>query len=168
MFRGTTSRRLTVDAWRASSADRKYLIGISRGANIGVFITTTCAPLVIIGAMWAMKLCGLLHRLRVWRTTIYLLFLWYPRICETIIQAFRCHQLNDVAATQLLMADMAVVCDHGYKVIMWSLASFFMLLYAVGVPSLFFWRLRMHQELLHLPGPKWQLGFLCMCHSRDP
>lgn len=43
---------------------------------------------------------------------------------------------------------------------MFPLAVAFFILYALGVPTLFWWQLRRHREVLHLPGPQWQLGLL--------
>ena len=43
---------------------------------------------------------------------------------------------------------------------MWPFGAVCFIGYAMGVPALFLWRLWLHRDVLHLPGPQWQLGFL--------
>ena len=48
---------------------------------------------------------------------IYLLFLVYPRTCETIVIAFRCYELQD--GDSFLLADFNILCDDEYQACGW-------------------------------------------------
>ena len=80
------------------------------------------------------------------RTSIYVLFLCYPRTCETIVNTFRCYALPD--GREYLLEDFNVRCDDGYKALMYPSALVALVAYAAGVPATFFWRLYMHREVL--------------------
>lgn len=89
--------------------------------------------------------CALSHR------STYILFLVYPRTCETIVNAFLCHKLKD--GRQYLLQDFNVLCDRPYRALMFPAASTALLVYATGVPATFFWRLRMHKVRLSRLSP---------------
>lgn len=134
------------------------------GSFVNQFAITTIVPPIIIGTMMLLQCLGYMHRLRVRRNTMQLLFLCYPRVCETIMQAFRCLEFADGSAR--LVADLSVECDGVYKGLMYPAAAALLAVYAVGVPVVFFRRLREHREVLHLPGPQWQLGFLYVSRQK--
>lgn len=55
----------------------------------------------------------------------------YPRTCETIMQAFGCHDLAD--GSSLLEADFAISCDEEFKLLVWPAAVAGFVVYALGV-----------------------------------
>ena len=87
-----------------------------------------------------------------------MLFLSYPKTCETIVNAFRCYELQD--GSEYLLSDFNIECSATYKALMFPAAFSSLVVYAVGVPSTFLWRLYLHREVLQAPGPRWCLGFL--------
>ena len=89
---------------------------------------------------------------------LYVLFLCFPRTCETIVNAFRCYRIDD--GRMYLIEDFNIACDSAYQALMFPSASVALAAYAVGVPAVFFWRLHMHREVLSAAAPRWQLGFL--------
>lgn len=77
---------------------------------------------------------------------------------EVIMQAFLYLVLPDGSAR--LMADLSIPYDNVYKATMFPMACAFFAIYCAGIPVLFWWQLSRHREVLHMPGPQWQLGFL--------
>lgn len=107
-------------------------------------------------------------------------FLSYPRTCAIIFDVFRCHPLRD--GSRYLTVDFQYSCDDGWKGGVWPVAATAGLVYAVGVPALFFWRLWAYREALFDPdgprdavgrpvspaaGPDYHLGFLYRNYDPD-
>ena len=68
---------------------------LSRSSFVNSFFITILAPPCLIGFLLILLMVGLQTRYEVWRNGIYVLFLCYPRTCETIVNTFRCHALPD-------------------------------------------------------------------------
>ena len=60
---------------------------LSRSSFVNTFFLTVSGPPIIIASMMMLQTVGLVTGHEVWRNTIYLLFLCYPRTCETIVNA---------------------------------------------------------------------------------
>ncbi len=88
----------------------------------------------------------------------YILFLCYPRTCETIVNAFRCYRLAD--GRWFLLEDFNISCDGTYQALMFPSAFISLVVYAAGVPLVFLYRLNLFKEVLRAPAPQLQLGFL--------
>ena len=63
------------------------------------------------------------------------------------------------AGRAYLVADFNVACDQTHTFFL-AWACLALVVYAVGVPLAFYWRLRQHAEVLESPAAVFQLGFL--------
>ena len=63
---------------------------LNRSSYVNAFFITVLSPGVFIIVMILLRRVHLQSKHDVWRNSIYLLFLVYPRTCETIVNAFLC------------------------------------------------------------------------------
>ena len=82
---------------------------LNRSSYVNSFFITVLSPVVFIVSMLFLKGLNLQSKHDVWRNSIYLLFLVYPRTCETIINAFLCYKLPD--GRQYLLEDFNISCN---------------------------------------------------------
>lgn len=166
-----------------------YIGCVMVSSYVNKLAVTVTVPVLIIGGMAIAVRCGKLHPHQLRRNSLLLLFLAYPSITSTIIGTFACLELADgtcranfmnvhlqrgwitakrcncmtcrlLSGTARLEADLSVVCDQMWKHVMHPLAGGLFVFYAIGAPVVFGYQLYRHREVLHLPGPKRQLGFL--------
>ena len=116
---------------------------LSRSSFVNAFFMTIIGPPAVIVAFIVLYIIGLMSKFEVWRNSIYLCFLIYPKTCETIVNAFRCYSLRD--GRQYLLEDFNIPCDAAYKAFMWPAAFAALAVYAGGVPLIFYRRLRLHR-----------------------
>ena len=94
---------------------------LNRSSFVNSFFVTVLSPPSFIALMIVLRNMGILSMLQVWRNSIYLLFLCYPRTCETIVNAFRCYKLVD--DREFLLEDFNIKCDKTYKACSQRIAS---------------------------------------------
>ena len=131
---------------------------VNRSSFVNAFFITVLFPPALIGLMILLLKLRLQTHYEVWRNSIYVLFLCYPRTCETVVNAFRCYTLKD--GRRFLLEDFNIECDSNYIILMWPTALAGLVVYGFGVPIGFYWRLHMHRDVLSAPAPHYCMGFL--------
>ena len=134
---------------------------------VGKLYFTTLFPMALVVLLKLLSKSGTISYAEQWRATIWMLFSLYPKVCEQIMSAFRCHELANGNA--YLISDLAVACDETYELTVRPFAMAMFVIYALGTPFLFWLRLYAYRDVLDLPGPEKQLGFLyrdCTCSLR--
>lgn len=96
-------------------------------------------------------------KIRFYRMMEFFLFLIYPTISSNVLALFVCQNINGV---DYLVADMSQLCysDTWYSYI--YIGATFSVLYPVGIPLFFFYRLYLHREKLEAASVRAENGFL--------
>jgi len=114
------------------------------------FSLTMAVPIVLWLVLWLKS--QIEHRAKSKLTTdrqvktfVWLIYLMYPFLCSTVLQFFKCRQIED---TWVIAADVSLVCyDDKYYTYMYVGAAAFVL-YVVGIPLVLYIVLKRNEDKL--------------------
>ncbi len=85
----------------------------------------------------------LVLKVKFWKLAFFTIFLLYPHVCSSIINVYNC---VNVSGTSYLVDDFNIKCTDKEWVTFATANIVFVLLYPVGIPVYYFFRLRAYQR----------------------